>query len=73
MANNPGMISSGLPWTKDQFNQMKTMLTVTIPMQEDTLKRTAASGLDVKDLQEQLAQHKANLTKMIAAWEDKYK
>lgn len=73
MANNPSIPNTSLPWTKEQFAQMQMMLNVTIPMQEDTLKRTAASGLDVKDLQEQLAQHKANLSRMIDAWKDKYK
>lgn len=66
--NNP----TSLPWTKDQFQQMQTMLNETIPLQEDNLKRAKASGLNVDDLMQQLQQHKTQLKQMIDAWKDKY-
>ena len=72
MTNNPNPVVS-LPWTKEQFAQMETMLNVTIPMQEDNLRRAKASGLNVDDLLTQLTEHKTRLQNMIAAWKDKYK
>lgn len=71
MTNQPNQ-PMGLPWTKDQFNQMKQMLEVTIPAQEDNLRRAKASGLQVDDLMTQLAAHKTQLQNMVKAWQDKY-
>lgn len=71
--NNPpknGKVS--LPWTPEQFQQMKTMLNVTIPEHEDNLNRAEKSGLDVSEARKQLAIQKDSLFKMIDAWKDKY-
>lgn len=71
--NKPSMPGAALPWSKEQFAQMKDMMETTIPMQEDNLRRAKASGLQVDDLMNELARHKQQLGAMIAAWEDKYK
>lgn len=72
MTNSPNM-NNALPWTKEQFQQMKTMLEVTIPAQEDNLIRAEKSGIDVSSLRAELSKHKQSLSQMIEAWKDKYK
>jgi hypothetical protein len=73
MTNSPSASYAALPFTKDQFEQMKVMLNETIPMQEDNLRRAKASGLDVTDLMNTLAEQKSKLAAIITAWQDKYK
>lgn len=67
----PDMLNS-LPFTRDQFKQIKVMLETTIPFQEDNLKRAKASGMDVTQQTNDLANHKATLQKIYDAWKDKY-
>lgn len=63
---------TSLPFTKEQFNQIKEMLEVNIPAQEDNLKRAKASGLNVDDLVTELQKHKTSLQNIVNAWKDKY-
>lgn len=72
MSNNPNPVTQALPFTKEQFQQMKTMLNETIPMQEDNLRRAGLSGLDVSAAQKLLQDSKTQLQKIIDAWKDKY-
>lgn len=71
MAPKPNVIGT-LPWTQDQFDQMKQMLSETIPNQEDMLKRAEKAGLNVDKLKADLATHKQRLSGLISAWQDKY-
>lgn len=73
MSNNPNQPTSVLPWTQEQYNQMKRMLNETIPMQEDNLRRSKQAGLNVDDMMTQLADQKQMLSRMLDAWKDKYK
>lgn len=70
--NKPNNPANVLPWTKEQFLQMQEMLNVSIPIQEDNLKRSKAAGLQVDDLIAELQKHKTQLKMMIDAWKDKY-
>jgi hypothetical protein len=72
MTNQSSQPVGTLPWTREQFSQMQTMLTETIPAQEDNLRRSKAAGLQVDDLINQLAASKLQLQKLIDAWKDKY-
>ncbi len=72
MSNIPQNPMLALPWSKTQFEEMKTTLNVVIPEQEDRLRRAALSGIDVSELQRQLKEHKDTLAKLIDAWKDKY-
>lgn len=72
MVNKPTPITVPLPWTKEQFNEMKRVLNEVIPAQEDNLRRTKASGIDTSILDQQLSLHKKALTDMVNAWKDKY-
>lgn len=73
MMNNQPSNNNNLPWTREQFQQMKMMLEVTIPSQEDNLNRAEKAGIDVSNLKVELAKHKKSLADMIAAFGDKYK
>ena len=71
--NNPLAAPNALPFTREQFEQMRQMLNVTIPAQEDNLNRAQKAGLDVTQLKADLAKHKATLQGIVGAWDDKYK
>lgn len=73
MANNPNGITPTKPFTDQQWAEMNTMLTVTIPQHEDLLNRSKAAGLDVSAAMQQLAASKKQLQSMIDAFKDIYK
>lgn len=73
MTSNPNPTGELTPFTPEQWQQMNTMLNVTIPQQEDFLKRSKQAGLNVDDAITQLTAAKQQLTAIINAWKDKYK
>lgn len=73
MTNNPLPDTLPLPWTQAQFDDMKRHLTVIVPQIEDMLDRASKAGLDVTQQKSDLAAQKAQLTRFIETYKDKYK
>ena len=73
MATNPSPTQTVKPWDDATWLQMNTMLTVTIPQQEDLLDRSAKAGLDVTAAKQALADSKAKLSGLISQFKDLYK